>query len=157
MDQIFISDLHLQVVIGVNDSERDIKQNVIINITIFKDISKCGESDNIKDTINYRYACYANEDSGLWCVGVVRFQSSECSILSSTLTKAVMRYSETAHHYTLEALATGIARTCCVGFDIDRVIVRVDKPGALKLARAPCVQIERTKEYFGKLQNTVKR
>jgi dihydroneopterin aldolase len=46
-------------------------------------------------------------------------------------------------HYTIEALSTGIARICCLDFGVSEVIVRVDKPSALFLAKAPGVEIKR--------------
>ena len=53
-DKIIISDLHMQVVIGVNNNERSIKQNIIVNIIAFVDVSRCGETDSITDTLSYR-------------------------------------------------------------------------------------------------------
>eukprot|EP01132_Coremiostelium_polycephalum_P010774 gene10774-13192_t len=123
-DKILLRDLHIQAVIGVNNNERNIKQNLIFNITVYRDLSTCGTSDSVHDTISY-----------------------------STLSKSVVAYVESSHHYTLEALATGVARTCCLGFGIDRVKVKVEKPGALKLAKSPGVVIERTLEYFKKNPN----
>ncbi|KYR00661.1 dihydro-6-hydroxymethylpterin pyrophosphokinase (HPPK) [Tieghemostelium lacteum] len=120
-DKIIIKDLHVQAIIGVNANERNIKQNIIITLTVYRDLSKCGLSDSVHDTISY-----------------------------STLSKSICSYVESSHHYTLEALATGVAKTCCVGFGIDRVKVLVEKPGALKLAKWPGVQIERDFEYFKK-------
>jgi len=118
-DKIIIKDLHVQAVIGVNANERVIKQNIIITIKAFKDLTKCGSSDSVHDTISY-----------------------------STLSKAIISYIESSHHYTLEALATGVAKICCLGFAIDRVKILVQKPGAVKLAKWPGVEIERTLDYF---------
>ncbi|KAF2070453.1 hypothetical protein CYY_008233 [Polysphondylium violaceum] len=118
-DKIIIKDLHVQAVIGVNANERVIKQNIIITIKAFRDLTKCGSSDSVHDTISY-----------------------------STLSKAIISYVESSHHYTLEALATGVAKICCLGFAIDRVKIVVQKPGAVKLAKWPGVQIERTLDYF---------
>ncbi|KAN0006955.1 hypothetical protein ACTFIU_005148 [Dictyostelium citrinum] len=119
MDKIIIQDLLIQAVIGVNPGERIIKQNIIITVTAYKDLSKCGSSDNVNDTVSY-----------------------------SSLSKSICSYSESSHHYTLEALATGVAKICCLGFGIERVKVLVQKPGAIKLAKWPGVQIERTLDFF---------
>ncbi|KAK5583079.1 hypothetical protein RB653_004669 [Dictyostelium firmibasis] len=119
MDKIIIQDLLIQAVIGVNPGERVIKQNIIITVTAYKDLSKCGSSDNVNDTVSY-----------------------------SSLSKSICSYSESSHHYTLEALATGVAKICCLGFGIERVKVLIQKPGAIKLAKWPGVQIERTLDYF---------
>ncbi|EFA85424.1 dihydro-6-hydroxymethylpterin pyrophosphokinase [Heterostelium album PN500] len=121
VDTIIVKDLHVQAVIGVNANERNIKQNIIITLKLYKDLSICGSSDLVGHTISY-----------------------------STLSKSVCAYVESSHHYTLEALATGVARTCCLGFGVERVKVLVEKPGAVKLAKWPGVKIERTLEYFKK-------
>ena len=45
-------------------------------------------------------------------------------------------------------LATAIARICVVDFKIHKVIVRVEKPGALRFARSVGVEIERGPQDF---------
>ncbi|GAM21061.1 hypothetical protein SAMD00019534_042360 [Acytostelium subglobosum LB1] len=90
-----------------------------MTLKLYKDLSSCGQSDLVSETISY-----------------------------STLSKSVVAYVESSHHYTLEALATGVARTCCLGFGVERVKVLVEKPGAVKLAKWPGVRIERTLQYF---------
>ncbi|EGG17870.1 dihydro-6-hydroxymethylpterin pyrophosphokinase [Cavenderia fasciculata] len=119
MDTIILKDLHVQAVIGVNASERNIKQNLLFTIKIFKDLSECGSSDLVHHTINY-----------------------------STLSKSIIAYIESSQHFTLEALATGVARTCCLGFGVEVVKVQVQKPGAIKLAAWPGVKICRTLDFF---------
>ena len=67
-------------------------------------ISAAGQSDDIADALNYR-----------------------------TLTKAVIGYVEESAHSTVEALATHIARIALEN-GAAHVIVRVEKPGALRFA-----------------------
>ncbi|EGC32529.1 hypothetical protein DICPUDRAFT_155477 [Dictyostelium purpureum] len=119
MDKIIIQDLHVQAVIGVNPNERIIKQNIIMTITSYRDLSKCGSTDNVAYTISY-----------------------------SSLSKSLCSYAESSHHYTLEALATGVAKICCLGFGIEKVKVLIQKPGAIKLAKWPGVEIVRTLDFF---------
>ena len=33
-------------------------------------------------------------------------------------------YADASHHFTLEALAVGVARVCCLGFGVEEVNVR---------------------------------
>ncbi|MCA9405423.1 MAG: dihydroneopterin aldolase, partial [Candidatus Omnitrophica bacterium] len=54
MAKIRITDLRLRTVIGANDWERDIEQDVIINIKMDFDASPSIQSDNLKDTIDYK-------------------------------------------------------------------------------------------------------
>ena len=82
-DRILIRDLHLRGIIGINDWEREKRQDILINLTLFTDMRAAGVSDDIADTLNYR-----------------------------TITKAVIEYVETSDHYTVETLATKIAGLC---------------------------------------------
>jgi D-erythro-7,8-dihydroneopterin triphosphate epimerase len=54
VDQILIKDLVARGIIGVNDSEREKPQEILINIVLFADLHAAGHSDNIYDTVNYR-------------------------------------------------------------------------------------------------------
>jgi FolB domain-containing protein len=116
MDKIFIRDLAARGIIGVNDSEREKPQEILINITIYADIRKAGASDKLEDTINYR-----------------------------TISKKAIAHAETAKRYTVEALATDIANFCLDEASIEKVCVRVEKPGAVRFAKSVGVEIERSR------------
>jgi len=118
-DQIHIKDLLLRGIIGINDWEREKKQDILINVVMFGDLHRAGESDNLKHSINYR-----------------------------TVTKKVIEHVEGNQPYTVEALAAQIAKICLMEKGIMRVRVRVEKPGALRYARSVGVEIERKPEDF---------
>ncbi len=118
LDKILIKDLLLRGIIGLNDWEREKEQDILINMALFADMRTAGRSDRIEDTLNYR-----------------------------TITKAVIAYVEASAHVTVEALATQIARIAIDG-GAERVIVRVEKPGALRFARSVGVEIEREQADF---------
>jgi len=117
-DKIIIKDLLLRGIIGLNDWEREKTQDILINLTLFTDMRAAGQSDNAEDILNYR-----------------------------TITKAIMAYVESSSHYLVEALATAIARIC-IEHGAERVIVRVEKPGALRFAESVGVEIERERADF---------
>ena len=119
MDQIVIKDLLARGIIGINEWERDNKQDILINLTLFTDIRPAGASDRADDILNYR-----------------------------TITKAVIAHVEQSNYSTVEALATAIARICVVGYGAQRAVVRVEKPGALRFAASVGVEIEREKTDF---------
>jgi len=119
-DTIFIRDLLVRGIIGLNDWERENKQDIIVNIEIPLDARQAGESDNMEDSINYR-----------------------------TLTKAVIAHVEGSEPYLVEALAHEIARIAIVGHGCNAVKVRVEKPGALRFARSVGVEVKRTPADFG--------
>ncbi len=118
-DRIIVKDLLLRGIIGLNDWEREKQQDILINLTLLTDIRPAGLSDRAADMLNYR-----------------------------TITKAIIAYVEASQHYTVEALATAIARICVVDHDAARVIVRVEKPGALRFAQSVGVEIERERADF---------
>lgn len=115
-DQIHIKDLLLRGIIGINDWEREKRQDILINITLIGDLTKAGRSDSIEDTINYR-----------------------------TVTKQVIKLVEGGKPYTVEHLAARIAEICLNAPGVERARVRVEKPGALRFARSVGVEIDRTK------------
>ncbi len=118
-DKIVIRDLLLRGIIGINDWEREKKQDILINLTIFADLSRSGETDDVADTLNYR-----------------------------SVTKAVIALVEESSFHLVEALGTEIARIAVVDFGAPRVVVRVEKPGALRFADSVGIEIERSRSHF---------
>ena len=118
-DKLVINDLLLRGIVGLNDWEREKRQDILINLTVFVDTRAAGESDDVDDSLNYR-----------------------------TLTKAIIRYVEDSSHYLVEALAASIAKIAILDFGADGVIVRVEKMGALRFARSVGVEIERQRADF---------
>ena len=119
MDQILITDLLAHGIIGVNDWERENPQDILINIVLFADIKQAGDSDNLLDSVNYR-----------------------------TVAKKVLAHAETAKRFTVEALASDLARLCLEEPGVQKVRIRVEKPGAVRFSRSVGVEIERTREDF---------
>lgn len=113
-DRILVKDLLVRGIVGVNDWEREKKQDILVNMEVEFDLRTAGASDRMEDSINYR-----------------------------TLTKDVISYVEGSAHFLVEALATEIARIAIVGHGAERVRVRVEKPGALRFAGSVGVEIER--------------
>lgn len=114
MDQVFIQNLLVRGIIGVNETERQNPQDILINITLFADLQKAGETDDIVDCVNYR-----------------------------TVTKKIQAHAESARRFTVEALAADIARLCLEDLAVQKVRVRVEKPGAVRFAQSVGVEIER--------------
>lgn len=117
MDKIHIRDLALQCVIGVFEQERDHKQDVLINITLYTDLREAGATDNIEHTVNYK-----------------------------AVKQAVKSLVEESSFMLVEALAEAIARVCLEFDRVVQVDVLVEKPGALRFARTVGVEISRAKE-----------
>lgn len=114
MDKIIIKDLLIRGIIGISERERSQRQDILVNIVLFSDISAAGMSDNINHCINYR-----------------------------TVAKKTIAYVERSARYTVEALASDIARFCLEEPGVKGVQVRVEKPGAVRFAQSVGVEIER--------------
>lgn len=117
MDQVIIKDLLARGIIGINDWEREKPQDILINIVIFTDLRRAGQSDDIADSVNYR-----------------------------TISKKAQAHAETAQRLTVEALAADIADICLQEKGVTKARVRVEKPNAVRFARSVGVEIERSRE-----------
>ena len=116
-DQIEIKDLLIRSIIGINDDERENRQDVVINLQLDTDTRAAGQSDDIEDAVNYR-----------------------------TIAKQVIALVERSQYYLVEKMAEEIANLCLANPRIERVRVAIEKPGALRFARSVGVRIERSRE-----------
>ena len=116
MDKVLIKNLLARGIIGINEWERVKPQEILINITLFGDLKKACDTDNIEDSINYR-----------------------------TIAKQAQSLAENCKRLTVEALAADIAANCLDVNGVLRVIVKVEKPGAVRFAESVGVEIERSK------------
>lgn len=116
MDKVFIKDLVARGIIGIRDWEREKPQEILINITIFTDTRQAAKSDDLADCVDY-----------------------------SALARKIQRHAETAARWTVEALANDLADICLEAAGVERAIVRVEKPGAVRFSKSVGVEIERTK------------
>lgn len=122
-DLIFVRDLRLRGIVGINDWERTKRQDIVVNLTLHGDFRAAGASDSIDDALNYR-----------------------------SVAKDVIAYVESSSHFLVEALATELARLCIVDHGATRATVRVEKPAALRFADSVGVEIERTRADFAEVE-----
>lgn len=115
-DKIIIKNLVARGIIGINDWERENPQEIVINLTIFADTRRAAETDDVEHSVNYR-----------------------------TIAKRTLRHAETAERLTVEALAEDIVRLVLEDPNAARVIVRVEKPGAVRFSESVGVEIERSR------------
>ena len=117
MDKIIIKDLLVRGIIGVNDWERNRAQDILINVTLFTDTRRAAETDSITDCVNY-----------------------------STMSKRLQAHAESAQRLTVEALANDLAKICFEDKGVQKVILRVEKPGAVRFAKSVGVEVERNRD-----------
>ena len=114
MDRIFLRDLCLSCTIGVNDWEREVQQTVTIDLDLELDLAEAGRKDDLNLTADYK---------------VVRDRIETIVAQSS--------------FFLIEALAERIAEACLAEPGVQRVRVRVEKPGALRATRTVGVEVVR--------------
>jgi FolB domain-containing protein len=117
VDRVIIKDLLVRGIIGVNDWERQKPQDILINIVAFTDTRQAASADDLGESVNYR-----------------------------TLAHTVREHAESAARYTVEALANDLASLCLQDPAIARVLVRVEKPRAVRFAASVGVEIERSRD-----------
>jgi len=86
---------------------------------MYADTRAAADSDNIDDAVNYR-----------------------------TITKRIVRHVEGSSDFLVEKLVNDIARIILVEYGVERVIVRLEKPGALRFAESVGIEIDRTRSDF---------
>ena len=116
-DKILIQDLLLRTIIGVNEEERVNRQDVVVNVVMYVDTRAAGASDDIVDTVNYR-----------------------------TIAKEIASSVENSSFYLVERMANQVARICLQDLRVNKVRVRVEKPGALRFARSVGLEIVRSRQ-----------
>lgn len=117
MDKIFIKDLLVRGIIGIRDWERDVEQDILINVTVYTDTLRAAESDDIIDCVDY-----------------------------SALATKMQAHAKTAKRLTVEALANDLAKICLEVPLVKKAVVRVEKPGAVRFAKSVGVEVERKRD-----------
>jgi FolB domain-containing protein len=103
--------------VGIYPEERREKQDVNINITLYADLSRAGQSDDLADTVNYK-----------------------------AVKKEILAMVEESSCLLVERLAERIAEICLSHRGVEAARVLVEKPGALRFARTVGVEIFRERK-----------
>ena len=113
-DLIYIKDLRLQTIIGIFGWEREVRQEVSIDLEMTFDCKRAAKTDAIEDTIDYK-----------------------------KITKGIIKFVEKSEFQLQETLAEGIADLVKNEYKVDSLKLRVSKPGALRHAEDVGVIIHR--------------
>ena len=115
-DRIQIEDLVVRTIIGIYDRERNRCQDVVVNITLWTDITAAARSDDIEQAVDYR-----------------------------SLTKNIIKHVEESRCMLLERLVEEISELVLEDAAIVATSVKVEKPGALRFSRSVGIEIFRTR------------
>lgn len=114
MDKVFLKGLHTTPVIGIYDWEREIRQDVYIDLVMATDIVKAASTDDIQYALNYK-----------------------------SISDRVVEFANDSSFGLIETLAEKVAAIVREEFDVSWVSVTVHKPGAIDIANDLGVSIER--------------
>jgi dihydroneopterin aldolase len=113
-DTIFLHDLRIKTIVGIWEWERKLRQTVSIDLEMGADIRKAASSDRIEDTLDYKQ-----------------------------IAKRIQQFVEESSYRLVETLAENIAGIILSEFDVPWIVVRVNKPGAIRGSRDVGVIIRR--------------
>lgn len=111
---VYIKDLTIYCIIGLNADERVNEQEILVNISLYVDCDEFGKQDNLAGSVDY-----------------------------SKLSKEITNLVKKTKSYTVEYLAEQVAILCLTKQFVKRVRVSIEKPAALNNAGAAGVEIER--------------
>lgn len=114
MDKVIIQDLKARGILGIHSWERTTPREIVVHVAAYADTRRAARTDDIADCVDY-----------------------------SALAKKIRACVENAARETVEALANDLAELCLKEPKVTRVVVRVDKPGAVAEAASVAVEVER--------------
>lgn len=114
MDIIYLNDLRIETVIGINDWERRIRQTIVLDLELGTDIRRAAASDDIAHTLDYK-----------------------------AVAKRVIAFVEGSSFFLVETLAERIAGILMDEFKVPWCRLRLNKQGAVRYVRDVGVVIER--------------
>ena len=117
MDIVFISGLTVATTIGVYDHERDITQDLIIDLELGCDSRKAGVSDSFEDALDY-----------------------------DAISRRTQAFVEQTSYYLIESVAEQLSQILFDEFPIMQLKIKITKPGAVDIAGAVGIMIERKRD-----------
>ena len=116
MDKVFISQLHVDTIIGVYDFEKETKQSLFFDIEMLCDIKSAATTDDISLALDY-----------------------------SKVSERVIEHTTAKPVELLETLLEQLAALILVEFKTTQVTIKVSKPAAVAQAQTVGVEITRQK------------
>lgn len=115
-DQIIISDFHVRPIIGVHEWEKISPRDIYMTLYLCLDTTLAVETDHLDHTVDY-----------------------------DELTQTLKVFCESSNFNLIETLAQSCADIILTKFNVQEVIIRLDKPAALDCSKSVGIQIHRVK------------
>jgi dihydroneopterin aldolase len=117
MDHVFIEGLEIEALIGIYDWERRIRQPLLFDLEMAFDNRVPAASDDIAHTLDYK-----------------------------AVSTRIREFVTASDFGLVETLAERVAAVVLAEFPVQRLRLKLSKPGAVRGARAVGVTIERSRE-----------
>ncbi len=114
-DHLFIESIECETIIGCLAWERQVKQKVVVDLTLFMDIASVAKSDDLNTGVDY--------------------------VAAAEWTKAFVEKSDYKY---IETLVHDLADGLLAAFTLHSVKIRLNKPGAVAVAKNVGVEIYRS-------------
>jgi dihydroneopterin aldolase/2-amino-4-hydroxy-6-hydroxymethyldihydropteridine diphosphokinase/dihydropteroate synthase len=140
-DRVFVKDLCISTILGVNPWERVDKQVVKINFEVYSGLERLRQAS----MLNGKSLAVPAPSVDV----VTRPQNYR------TIVRSITKYVEGSSYKTVESLATSIAKVAIGENRVERIRVRVDKPSAIMFADAAGVEVDRDRDFFERDKQTL--
>lgn len=120
MDAIVIEGLKINTVVGCFNWERQIKQPLLLDLTIHNDLQRAAQSDELDDTLNYALIC---------------------ELAAHAIEHAQPKLIEHAAHLVLKKLFETFPT-------IESIIITIRKPAIIAEAQSVGIRLERQRKHF---------
>ncbi|KAG0252517.1 trifunctional dihydropteroate synthetase [Mortierella polycephala] len=129
-DTIFVKDLRLSCIIGVNPWEREEEQVIVLNLKIYPGMDSHSDrkADYVSSTHNYR-----------------------------TIVRTITKYIEASSYKTVEAFVTSVARIAIEKCHVSKITVKMEKPSAIIFAGSAGVEITRDRAFFASAASATRK
>lgn len=114
---VFIRDMELACIVGINAKERQEKTNMLLNIVLTVNSMHAKDTDDIRDTLNY-----------------------------SDVYKKIRALEETTDYQLIETLADHICQICFEEPLAKKVVVTLEKPGIHAGSKSAGIEVVATRD-----------
>ncbi len=118
-DTVFLRGLEIDCIIGVFDWEREQKQKVVVDLDMEVDIRPAARDDDLAKAVDWK-----------------------------EVTKSLLAFVGDSSFELVETLAERVAELVVTRFEVPRVHVRIEKPGAVRYSSTVGVAITRDREDY---------
>lgn len=119
MDIVFIQGLKIDTVIGIYNWEREVRQDVTLDIEMSTNVKVASETDHINQALNYK-----------------------------AVSKRLIEFVQTSEFQLVETLAEKITQIIIKEFGVEKVKLTLNKGEAITGARGVGIIIKRTKDCY---------